>query len=57
MELINKEVAEGKFDILEKKERVVYEKSNLKNSNSKIPDFATITVHGEDHTLGNVIRQ
>ena len=56
MELINKEVAEGKFDILEKKERVTYEKSNLKNSNSKIPDFATITVHGEDHTLGNVVR-
>ena len=51
MDLINKNIAEGKFDVYEKKEPVKYEKS------SKIPDFATITINGEDHTLGNIVRQ
>ena len=49
--MINKNVAEGNYDLHEKKDRVVYEKSQ------KINDFATITVNGEDHTLGNIIRQ
>ena len=49
--MINKNVAEGNYDLHEKKDRVVYEKS------TKINDFATITVNGEDHTLGNIIRQ
>ena len=51
MNLINKGLAEGKFDVLENKERVVYEKS------TKIPNFATITIQKEDHTLGNIVRQ
>ena len=50
MELINKDVLEGNFNVGDKKERVVYEKS------SKISNFATITVHEEDHTLGNIVR-
>ena len=51
MELINKNIADGNFDVHDKKERVIYEKS------TKIADFATITIHEEDHTLGNIIRQ
>ena len=51
MNLLNKGVAEGNFDLLEKKDRVVYEKS------TKIPNFACVTVTEEDHTLGNLIRQ
>ena len=51
MELINKDVLEGNFNVGEKKERVVYEKSY------QIPNFATITIYEEDHTLGNIIRQ
>ena len=51
MDLLNKGVADGNFDVQEKKDRVVYEKSY------KVPNFATITVMEEDHTLGNLIRQ
>ena len=51
MELINKNIAEGKFDVKDTKERVTYEKSQ------KIANFATITIHEEDHTLGNIVRQ
>ena len=51
MDLLNKGVAEGNFDVQEKKQRVVYEKSY------KVPNFATITVMEEDHTLGNIVRQ
>ncbi len=51
MDLINKGVAEGNFELLDKKDRVVYEKS------TKIPNFACITILQEDHTLGNIIRQ
>ena len=51
MELINKNIAEGNFDVHDKKERVQYEKS------SKITNFATITIREEDHTLGNIVRQ
>ena len=50
MELINKGVAEGKFDLKDKKERVVYEESR------KIQNFATITVQEQVHTLGNIVR-
>ena len=51
MELINKDVLEGNYNVHEKPPRVKYEKSD------KIPFFATITVQEEDHTLGNVVRQ
>ena len=51
MNLLNKGVADGNFDLLEKKDRVVYEKS------TKIPNFACVTVMDEDQTLGNIIRQ
>ncbi len=50
MDLINKGVAEGNFNLNEKKPRVSYEKS------SKVHDFACITIHQEDHTLGNIVR-
>ena len=51
MDLINKGVAEGNFNLNEIKQRVSYEKS------SKVHDFACITIHQEDHTLGNIVRQ
>ena len=51
MDLINKGVAEGNFDMVEKKERVVYQKIET------LPDFACITINQEDHTLGNIVRQ
>ena len=50
MELINKNIAEGKLDALEKRERVQYEKS-------KIKDLATLLIYEEDQTLGNIVRQ
>ena len=51
MDLINKGVADGNFDMVEKKERVVYETIET------LPNFACITIQQEDHTLGNLVRQ
>ena len=50
MDLINKGVQDGKFDIVQK-DRIVYENS------MKVPNFACVTINGEDHTLGNLVRQ
>ena len=50
MDLLNKGVAEGNFKILERQQRIEYEWSQ------KLQNFATITIHEEDHTLGNIVR-
>lgn len=51
MDLINKEVAAGNFELHQNVQRVKYE------NDGKLLNFATITVNEEDHTLGNILRQ
>ena len=51
MDLINKGVAEGNFEVAEKKEDVTYQAMDT------LPYFACIHIQKEDHTLGNILRQ
>ena len=50
MELINREFADGKYNIQETKQKVEYTES------SKITNLATLMIQDEDHTLGNIVR-